>query len=367
MVGRKERSVQEREVIVVGSGPAGSSCAKALRAEGVDVLVLERDALPRYKCCSGILFGQTQELIRRYFDAEAPASVMCTPEVMHASEVREWNAKEGYRPYYWEIDKDGKSFSPDYINIWRNLFDKWLLDLSTAEHCDRATVRSFEASAEHVQVRVEQADGSGQKDTREYRCRYLVGADGANSIVRRVLDSKSGRATEGRPVGILQSYFKVESLGSLEKGAFTVFFLPEVGEALSCVHQKGDHLLLCVGGFRGRKLRESIQTFRRFLSEQFGVRLGDWWRDEACQILLGRPVLGEDRVLLTGEAANFIYLNGEGISAAMDSGYRCGKAIARALREKERALPIYAGGIADIASHMKKCYAQVRFLVSQAT
>lgn len=359
--------MQEREVIVVGSGPAGSSCAKALRADGVDVLVLERDALPRYKCCSGVLFGQTQELIRRYFDAEAPDSIKCSPEVMHASEVLEWNAKEGYRPYHWEIAKDGKSFSPDYINIWRNAFDKWLLDLSTADHCDRSMVRSVEAGAEHVQVRVEHADGSGQKEAREYRCSYLVGADGANSIVRRQLNPEAAKVFEGRAVGILQSYFKLESLGSLKKGAFTVFFLPEVGDALSCVHQKGDHLLLCVSGFRGRKLRESIQTFRRFLSEQFGARLGDWWRDEACQVMLGRPVLGEDRVLLTGEAANFMYLNGEGISAAMDSGYRCGKSIARALREKASALPIYAESVTDIASHMQKCYSQVRFLVSQAT
>ena len=358
--------MQEREVIVVGSGPAGSSCAKALRAEGVDVLVLEKEALPRYKCCSGVLFGQTQELIKRYFDAEAPASIKCSPEIMHASEVREWNANEGYRPYHWEIDKDGRSFSPDYVNIWRNLFDKWLLDLSGAEHRDRATVRSYEASADHVQVRVEQADASGQKESREYRCKYLVGADGWSSTVRRQFNWQSAKAPAGRPVGVLQSYFKLESLGSLDKGSFTVFFLPEVGEALSCAHQKGDHLLLCVGGFRGRKLRESIQTFRRFLAEQFGTRLGDWWRDEACQMLLGRPVLGQDRVLLTGEAANFIYLNGEGISAAMDSGYRCGKAIAQALRGQESALPIYAKSVTDITAHMQKCYSQVRFLVSQA-
>lgn len=55
--------MQAQDVIVVGSGPGGASCAKALRDQGVGVLVLEKDALPRYKTCSGVLFGQTQELL----------------------------------------------------------------------------------------------------------------------------------------------------------------------------------------------------------------------------------------------------------------------------------------------------------------
>ncbi|MDX9786477.1 MAG: NAD(P)/FAD-dependent oxidoreductase [Desulfobacterales bacterium] len=356
--------MREREVIVVGSGPAGASCAKALRDEGVDVLVLEKKALPRYKCCSGILFGQTQELLKRYFNAEAPASVTCAPADMEAGDVREWNAEKGYRPYLWEIGKDGKSFPQKYVNIWRNLFDKWLLDLSAAEYRDQAYVKGFEKTSQHIRVQVAQ---SAEGELATYHCKYLVGADGWNSTVRRLLNPESAKQRAAQSVGVLQSYFKLESLGSLKKGAFTVFFLPEVGDTLTCVHQKGDYLLLCVGGFKGRKLRESMVAFKHFLSRQFEVRLGDWWRDESCQMLLAPPDLGREQVLLTGEAANFIYLNGEGISTAIDSGYRCGKAIAAALREKKSALPLYAETITDIAAHMEKCFTQIRFLVSQAT
>lgn len=356
----------ERDVIVVGSGPAGASCARALRSEGIDVLVLEKETLPRYKCCSGVLFGQTQELVKEYFGAEAPASIQCAPAIIEANEIREWNAKDGYRRYPWETDKDGKRFSESYINIWRNLFDKWLLDLSAAEYRDQSAVKSFEEVDDRVMVRVESSERDGQKSVQEYSCKYLVGADGGNSIVRRLLNPSSASSDEGMAVGILQSYFKLESLGSLQKGAWNVFFLPDVGEMLNCVHQKDEYLLLCVGGFRGRKLRESMEKLRNFLAEQFSVRLGPWWRDEACQMQLAPPVLGRDRVLLTGEAANFIYLNGEGISAAIDSGYRCGKAIAHAVHERTSALPVYAEGVKDVAGHVEKCLAQARFLVSQA-
>lgn len=356
----------ERDVIIVGSGPAGASCAKALRAAGIDVLVLEKEALPRYKCCSGVLFGQTQELIKEYFGAEAPASIQCSPEIIEASEILEWSPEQGSRRYPWETDKDGRQFSERYLNIWRNLFDKWLLDLSAAEYLDQSVVKGFEATADGVLVRVAHSGADGQKKLQEYRCKYLVGADGGNSIVRRLLNPGSASSGEAMAVGILQSYFKLESLGSLKKGVWNVFFLPEVGEMLTCVHQKDDHLLLCVGGVRGRKLRESMEKLRGFLSDRFSVRLGDWWRDEACQMQLAPAVLGKDRVLLTGEAANFIYLNGEGISAAIDSGYRCGKAVAQALQDGKGALATYAENSKDIARHVEKCLAQARFLVSQA-
>ncbi len=37
------------DVIIVGAGPAGSTLAYELARQGISVLILERDALPRYK------------------------------------------------------------------------------------------------------------------------------------------------------------------------------------------------------------------------------------------------------------------------------------------------------------------------------
>lgn len=46
--------------------------------------------------------------------------------------MRELRADCSFVPYVWEIDKDGKSFSTVTQNVWRDKFDKWLLDQSTA-------------------------------------------------------------------------------------------------------------------------------------------------------------------------------------------------------------------------------------------
>ncbi|MFL6115008.1 MAG: FAD-dependent oxidoreductase [Catenulispora sp.] len=45
--------MREVETIIVGGGPAGSSCARELVRNGRDCLVLERKAMPRVKLCAG--------------------------------------------------------------------------------------------------------------------------------------------------------------------------------------------------------------------------------------------------------------------------------------------------------------------------
>ena len=344
----------QHDVIIVGSGPGGAGCARALRDQGIDVLVLEKEGLPRYKCCSAVLFGQTQVLLQKYFGKDAPDEVYCSKDkFINAEDVREWDAVNGYKRYLWEIDKDGTSFPTVYQNVWRNLFDKWLLDQSGAPYLDNTRVSGFSQQDGRIVV---QTDSGTQ-----YGCRYLVGADGGASVVRRMLKPATGDSG-GASVSILQTYFTLHSLGTLKKNAWTVFFNPEIGEMLSCVHQKDDWLLLCVGGFRGRNLRESIQKLKALLAEKFDVQLGERWRDEGCQMALAPPYLGQGSVLLTGEAAGFVYLNGEGISAAIDSGYRCGQAVAEALQNGKDAIELYQEGSKDIVAHLEKCLSQIHFL-----
>ncbi len=41
------------DVIIIGAGAAGASAAHELAQSGADVLVLEKEKLPRYKTCGG--------------------------------------------------------------------------------------------------------------------------------------------------------------------------------------------------------------------------------------------------------------------------------------------------------------------------
>ena len=56
---------RERDVIVVGAGPAGAMTATILAQQGYDVLLLDRNDFPRDKACGdGIPAGAFRRLYR---------------------------------------------------------------------------------------------------------------------------------------------------------------------------------------------------------------------------------------------------------------------------------------------------------------
>jgi flavin-dependent dehydrogenase len=164
---------------------------------------------------------------------------------------------------------------------------------------------------------------------------------------------------------VYQEYCSFDSIGSLRPGHWHVFFVPAVGDILCCAHKKDDCLALCMGAAPVKSVRQGMQTFKAFLAEQFQVKLGKVVRSEGCTIRQLPPNLGQGRVLLSGEAAGLVYLNGEGISAAMDSGWRAGQAVAQALQGRGEALDLYRAASADILAHMDRCLKSMHFLVGQ--
>ena len=64
------------DVIIVGAGPAGTSCAKYLVDNGVKTLILEKCKLPRYKCCGGYLTQRSLEVIKKNY-GNIPLNITC--------------------------------------------------------------------------------------------------------------------------------------------------------------------------------------------------------------------------------------------------------------------------------------------------
>lgn len=143
----------EREVIVVGGGPAGSSAAWALKRDGVDCLVLDRENFPREKLCAGWITPQV--LTDLEFEPTDYPHRFLTFEALNVS-------IKGLRVTLR---------SPQH-SVRRYELDAWLLDRSGAERARHNVRHIVEADAGYV------VDG-------KYRCRYLVGAGGTRCPVFR--------------------------------------------------------------------------------------------------------------------------------------------------------------------------------------
>ncbi len=55
--------MNEYDALIVGGGPAGSTCARALRQAGWNVLVIDRARFPRDKVCGGWLTPEVFQLL----------------------------------------------------------------------------------------------------------------------------------------------------------------------------------------------------------------------------------------------------------------------------------------------------------------
>ena len=49
------------DVLIVGGGPAGSTCARTLRRAGLDVIIMDKSVFPRDKVCAGWITPQVVE------------------------------------------------------------------------------------------------------------------------------------------------------------------------------------------------------------------------------------------------------------------------------------------------------------------
>ncbi len=147
--------METREVIVVGGGPAGSSCAWRLRQSGIDVLVLDKATFPRTKLCAGWITPQVLSDLRMDV-REYPHRFLTFKKI--------------------KVHLTGLSFGFAGVqhSIRRYEFDDWLLQRSGAD-----------VAVQKVQ-RIEKYGDEYILDDR-YRCRYLVGAAGTSCPVYRFL------------------------------------------------------------------------------------------------------------------------------------------------------------------------------------
>lgn len=332
------------DVIVIGAGPAGSTAAKILAEKGYRVLLVEKFKMPRYKSCSGLLIQKTLDLVGQYFGENIPESVMCVP------------AKNRGMVFTNDCGREYR-FEQNGLNIWRSTFDFWLAQ--KAQACG-AVVRD-----DTIALACEEKDGCvqvtlrGKKpetDSYEETARYVIDCEGVSGMLKHKL-------LKTAPAYI--TTFQTFHQGSiaLDPHYFYAYLQPELSEYDAWFNVKDDLLVLGVAGKDTGRIRPFYDRFLSYMKKSHNLQLQKQLKSEKWLMPQIRPGChidyGIGRVLFAGEAAGFLNPMGEGISAAMESGYYAACAATCHFGSLERIYADYRQNLESMRCYMQRQWSLV--------
>lgn len=322
------------DVIVVGGGPAGSSCARELLRSGWSAAILDRADFPRDKLCAGWI---PPSLFRR---------LDVNPED-YPGGLRE------YRRLNFRIKGVPVPLPTRQYAIRRYEFDFWLLQCSGAP---------FYQHHVHKIERIDDKQGEARfRIDDRFTCRNLVGAGGTGCPVAAWQRAGGGmqRGREDLIVTLESEFYRGGGHTGRRDACYLRFFDRGLVGYSWYFPKAGGYLTIGIGGKqaelrrRGQTIRHHWQPFVQHLSRKglisghaglapsghsYYLRSGDL-ETQKCR------AAPEGHVYLIGDAAGFATMDmGEGIEPAVHSGQLAARAIIeeqplRAEAVKRRSLP----------------------------
>lgn len=303
------------DVAIIGAGPAGATLARLIGSQLKVLLVDKRKSTEsnpkeyqKSKCCGGLLAPDAQKMMAM-LGLGLPGDLVVGPQLFTVRTIDLQNLIERYYQRF-------------YINIDRRKFDSWLVSL-VPETVDLRLGCSFKSLARddgHFKLRLVQ-NGSAYVE----RARFLVGADGALSMVRRA-------AFPSLPAPVKYTAVQEWLYSDEMQPYFTTIFDPAISDFYSWTIPKENMLLLGAAIPHRHDVNAKFNLLKDKL-KNYGFRLGSAAKREGT--LIFRPVsnnqicTGANGIALIGEAAGWISpSSAEGLSYAFKSALACARSIA---------------------------------------
>jgi geranylgeranyl reductase family protein len=309
------------DLLVIGGGPAGATCARRAAKGGLDVVLIEKDVHPRDKPCGGALSPRAIELlgfdIKDAIERAFQAALVYTPTGKKTILTR-----DGFEAYL----------------VNRSEFDRILLE------------RARQAGVEVIQgtkiVAIEQL----RKGIRalsvgdSYKGHLLVGADGVNGITSRRLGIR--KRWEPKSVALcINAEFPAESsdiesvmtIKGYEQNVINLFY-GLVNTGYGWCFPKRESLNIGIGCRMdsASNLRYKWNSLIKQIERSKKIKL-DISKKTSARVPLGG---GKDRIIarrtmLIGDAAGLASpVSGEGISYAIESGLLAAEIACEAVAEE---------------------------------
>ncbi|MFC1907058.1 NAD(P)/FAD-dependent oxidoreductase [Chloroflexota bacterium] len=325
------------DVIVVGAGPAGSIAAKKCAEYGLDTILLEKRSLPREKVCSGMVMGEIAHTIIREEFGGIPPEVLTQPSQLSG--------------YIFHTPGVGSQNLDNFTRLtWRRNLDHWMTQKAEAAGAQLWTGTRVTGIKEKEGGFLVQAEKGGE--TQEVEARFVIGADGGTSVVRKYLYPNLA-VSYGQ---VFQEHYRGEL--DLDTSYFHWFYPLEFSPAMFTAHRKDDLIVVDYGGPSG-VLKKIMKWAREYLSQNHGVDFNQKpaWRGGCLQPALFRSLIdhsflpAKGNVLLAGEAGGFVLpISGEGIGTCFKSGLSAVDAVIKAAETGAPADSHYFNGVQPMIS-----------------
>ena len=279
------------DIAIVGGGPAGAVFAKELAElmPTLKILLIDGQTEKNPKVCGGLLAPDAQRMFAM-LGLTLPKEILADPQIFDVETI--------------DLEKrQVRYYQRHYLNMDRYAFDKWLVSLippSVDVEIGRCENIRKDADAYYLDI-----NQNGQAE--QVSARYLVGADGASSIVRRVCFK--GQKHPKKYVAIQQHFPYPTEIADESLPPYSCIFDPETSDSCSWTIRK-EGVVIFGGAFEPKGCREAFEKQKARLEAFLGVSFGEPLKTEACQVTSPRQkkdlLPGKDHVLLVGEAAGLI-------------------------------------------------------------
>ncbi|MCE9589302.1 MAG: NAD(P)/FAD-dependent oxidoreductase [Planctomycetes bacterium] len=304
------------DVLIVGGGPAGSTCAWKLRQAGMDVVIMDKKAFPRDKTCAGWITPAVVEELQ-LDTADYARSRVFQPITGFRAGTIGGKVTEAHYDH------------PVSYGIRRREFDHYLLERSGARLRLGEKLDTIEQSAE------------GWTINGAIRAPLLIGAGGHFCPIAKRLGGAEGKETV---VAAQEIEFELSEsqMADCKVSETTpeLYFCPDLKGYAWCF-RKGGYLNVGLGREDNVRISEHVAAFCDWMKSQGRIP-----RDTPVQfhghayILYGhapRPLVA-DAALLIGDAAGLAYPeSGEGIRPAIESALIAARVIVDAQGDYSRA------------------------------